>query len=397
MLFRSAAVSEPETGVSEAELHGLAERLAKLPEGFRANPKAEKLLLTRREKVLRNEPFDWGTAEHLAFATLLAQGAPVRLTGQDVRRGTFTHRHAVVYDALTNAPYIPLRNLSDEQARIDLFDSSLSEAGVLGFEYGYSLDYPDGLILWEAQFGDFANGAQVIIDQFIVSAEDKWSRLSGLVMLLPHGYEGQGPEHSSARIERFLQLAAEDNFQLCQPTTPAQMFLLMRRQVLRPIRKPLVVMTPKSLLRHPDAVSTTSELAGGHFQHVLVDAPSDRSAVERVLLCTGKVYYDLKARRAALGKESEVAIVRFEQLYPLTSLMRETLASFGTGAKFVWVQDEPKNMGAWAFIALRWGQLAGEGAALPRCASRAESSSPATGSHAAHQLEQRMLLDSAFG
>lgn len=393
----NASVPEPETGVDEALLHELANRLAKLPEGFKANPKAAKLLEQRREKVLKNETFDWGTGEHLAFASLLVQGAPIRLTGQDVRRGTFTHRHAVVYDADSNAPYMPLRNLAEQQARIDIFDSALSEAGVLGYEYGYSLDYPDGLTIWEAQFGDFANGAQVIIDQFIVSAEDKWSRLSGLVMLLPHGYEGQGPEHSSGRLERFLQLAAEDNVQICQPTTPAQIFHLLRRQVLRPIRKPLIVMTPKSLLRHPEAVSTTADLAKGKFEHVLVDCPGDRKKVERVLLCTGKVYYDLKARRAALGKENEVAIVRFEQLYPLTGSMKDTLASFGKKAKFVWVQDEPKNMGAWGFVAVRWSELAGEGVALPRCASRAESASPATGSHGAHQIEQKMLLDEAFG
>ena len=392
-------VPEVDTGVSQAILHDIAVRLAVLPEGFKANSKAAKLLEQRREKVLHNEPFDWGTAEHLAFATLLVEGTPVRLTGQDVRRGTFTHRHAVLYDGETNAPYMALRNLGEKQARIDIFDSALSESGVLGYEYGYSLDYPDGLIIWEAQFGDFANSAQVIIDQFIVSAEDKWSRLSGLVMLLPHGYEGQGPEHSSARLERFLQLAAEDNIQICQPTTPAQMFHLLRRQVLRTLRKPLVVMTPKSLLRHPEAVSTTGELAEGRFQHVLVDCPGDREKVERVLLCSGKVYYDLRAKRASLAKTTEVAIVRFEQLYPITSEMRDAVASFGPHARFVWVQDEPQNMGSWGFIAVRWSQLAQvaqAGIGLPRCASRVESSSPATGSHAAHGLEQKMLMDEAF-
>ena len=393
----NSSIVENETGVDEALLHEIAVRLAKLPEGFKANPKAAKLLELRREKVLHGDTFDWGTGEHLALATLLVQGAPIRLTGQDVRRGTFTHRHAVVYDSETNAPYMPLRNLAEQQARIDIFDSALSEAGVLGFEYGYSLDYPDGLIIWEAQFGDFANSAQVIIDQFIVSAEDKWSRLSGLVMLLPHGYEGQGPEHSSARLERFLQLAAEDNIQICQPTTPAQMFHLLRRQVLRPIRKPLIVMTPKSLLRHPEAVSVTGDLTKGRFEHAIVDCPGDRTKVERVLLCSGKVYYDLKAKRAALGKENEVAIVRFEQLYPITGIMRDTLASFGTKAKFVWVQDEPKNMGSWGFIAVRWSELAGESIAAPRCAARAESASPATGSHGAHHIEHKMLMDEAFG
>jgi 2-oxoglutarate dehydrogenase E1 component len=279
--------------------------------------------------------------------------------------------------------------------RFEIYDSPLSEAGVLGFEYGYSLDRPDKLVVWEAQFGDFVNAAQVIIDQFIVSAEDKWLRLSGLVMLLPHGFEGQGPEHSSARIERFLQLAAEDNIQVCNPTTPAQFFHLLRRQVNRPWRKPLVVFTPKSLLRHPQAVSTLDEMATGRFHRVLGDDKVDPSAVKRILLCSGKVYFDLAAEQAKRSAR-DVAIVRLEQYYPLGDALLKALAPYREGTPVVWVQEEPRNMGAWYVLNARKGDMLAGRHPLS-VVSRAESASPATGSHAAHELEQKMLLDEAFG
>ena len=277
-------VEEVPTGVPLEVLGDLATRLAELPADFNANPKVKAVLDTRRERILSGQPFDWGTGEHLAFASLVNEDRVIRITGQDARRGTFTHRHATLFDAKTGARYTPLSNLG--KGRFEVHDSPLSEAGVLGFEYGYSLDRPEALVIWEAQFGDFANGAQVIIDQFIVSAEDKWLRLSGLVLLLPHGYEGQGPEHSSARIERFLQLAASDNIQVCNLTTPAQLFHALRRQVLRPWRKPLVIFTPKSLLRHKEAVSTAADLAEGKFQRVIADTETDPAKVKRVLLCT---------------------------------------------------------------------------------------------------------------
>jgi 2-oxoglutarate dehydrogenase E1 component len=282
-------------------------------------------------------PLDWGAAEALAFATLVTEGTRVRLTGQDSGRGTFSHRHAVLHDYEDGKPYMPLCHLAADQAPIEVYNSCLSEVGVLGFEYGYSLDWPDGLVLWEAQFGDFANTAQVIIDQFIVSAEDKWKRLSGLVLLLPHGFEGQGPEHSSARLERFLALAAEENIQVVQPTTPAQFFHVLRRQVHRPWRKPLIVFTPKSLLRHPQATSTLAECADGRFQRVIPDVRGQKKAA-RVLLCTGKVYYELDKRRGELGLE-DVAIVRIEQLYPLPDVyLHAALDHFDDGTRMLWAR-----------------------------------------------------------
>ncbi len=391
-----ASVPEVSTTVPLPKLVELAESMAKLPEGFSANPKVLKVYQTdRRDHVVQGKPLDWGAAEHLAFASLLTEGVPVRITGQDSQRGTFTHRHATLFDSVTGKPYRPLANLTDTQARFDVYDSPLSEAGVLGFEYGYSLDRPDGLVIWEAQFGDFANGAQVIVDQFLTSAEDKWLRLSGLVLLLPHGYEGQGPEHSSARIERFLQLAAEDNIQVVNLTTPAQYFHCLRRQVHRPWRKPLVVMTPKSLLRHKEAVSLPSELAEGSFQRVIGDSTVDPKKVTRVLLCCGKAYYDLVDTRRKLGRD-DVAIVRLEQLYPLDGSLATVLAPYQDGTKLVWVQDEPRNMGAWYFLNARLREFIGDRLPLS-VACRAESASPATGSNASHYLEQKMLHEAAFG
>jgi 2-oxoglutarate dehydrogenase E1 component len=311
----------------------------------------------------------------------------------------------VLHDTETGASYTPLHHLKDAQgrsteSRFQVWDSPLSETGVLGFEYGYSLDTPEGLVIWEAQFGDFANGGQVIIDQFIASAEDKWLRLSGLVLLLPHGYEGQGPEHSSARIERWLQMAAEDNIQVVNPTTPAQFFHLLRRQVRRPWRKPLAVMTPKSLLRHPDATSTLDELATGEWKRVIPDDWSGSSeekakGVKRILLTSGKVFYDLHRARAE-RKRTDVAIVRLEQYYPLSDLLMKTLEAYAPGTDLVWVQEEPSNMGAWYFLkACLPERLRGR---FPlRIVSRPESASPATGSKASHELEQRVLVDTAFG
>ena len=328
----------------------------------------------------------------MAYASLLLEGHPIRLSGQDARRGTFSHRHAVLYDNKTGVPYTPLGEIGT--GKFQVWDSSLSEAGVLGFEYGYSLDYPDGLVIWEAQFGDFMNSAQVIIDQFIVSAEDKWLRLSGLVLFLPHGYEGMGPEHSSARIERFLQLSAEDNIQVCNLTTPAQIFHVLRRQVLRPWRKPLVIFTPKQLLRFPAAVSTVDDLATGEFQRVIGDSAIDPKSTKRVLLCTGKVYYDLVEARKALGR-SDVAIVRLEQLYPLNDALKNVLAAYPDGTPLVWVQEEPRNMGAWYFLNARIRDYIGDRLPLS-LVSREESASPATGSKASHDLEQKMLMEAAF-
>jgi 2-oxoglutarate dehydrogenase E1 component len=395
-------VPDEPTGFPKARLLEALDKLTAIPAGFRPNPKALKVVEHRRERALAGQGLDWGTGEHLAFASILMEGHGIRMSGQDARRGTFSHRHAVLFDTETGEPYTPLAHLGEASGgvgRFEIYDSPLSEAGVLGFEYGYSLDRPDKLVVWEAQFGDFVNGAQVIIDQFIVSAEDKWWRLSGLVMLLPHGFEGQGPEHSSARIERFLQLAAEDNIQVVNPTTPAQFFHVLRRQVNRPWRKPLVVFTPKSLLRHPDAVSTLDEMATGSFHRVLGDDHADPVSVKRILLCSGKVYFDLAAERAkreAAGASTHVAIVRLEQYYPVGDALLKALAPYKEGTPVVWVQEEPRNMGPWYFLNARKAALLGGRHPLS-VVSRPESASPATGSKAAHDLEQKRLVEEAFG
>ncbi|MFO0680255.1 MAG: 2-oxoglutarate dehydrogenase E1 component [Polyangiaceae bacterium] len=388
------AVPEVDTSVSTEKLTFLAERLSTFPADFTVNPKVIKTVVEpRMQKFASGKGLDWGAAEHLALASLLDEGVPIRFTGQDVRRGTFSHRHAVMVDPRTGVSYSPLAHLGPNAGRFDIFDSPLSEAGVLGFEYGYSLDYPDGLVVWEAQFGDFGNTAQVIVDQFLVSAEDKWKRLSGMVLLLPHGYEGQGPEHSSARIERFLQLAAEDNIQVMNLTTPAQFFHALRRQVHRPIRKPMVVFSPKSLLRHPDATSTVDDLTSGRFHHVLGDTTVDPKKVKKVLLSFGKVHYDLAKARTE-RKRDDVALVRVEQIYPFSDALAEAVAPYAN-AQFRWVQDEPLNMGAWYFVNARRKEMFGRDVNLD-VACRVESASPATGSNAAHQLEQKMLMDAAF-
>jgi 2-oxoglutarate dehydrogenase E1 component len=393
---RDQDVPEPETAVGIDRFSELLEKLTHLPEGFHLHHKLQAGVDRRREMAKGARPIDWSTAETLAFATLAADGVPVRITGQDSERGTFSQRHAVLHDTESDARYVPLQHLSSGQGRVDVFNSPLSEAGVLGFEYGYSLDCPEGLIVWEAQYGDFCNAAQVIIDQFLASAEDKWRRLSGVVLLLPHGFEGAGPEHSSARLERFLQLAAEDNFQVAYPTTPAQYFHLLRRQAVRRWRKPLVVMTPKSLLRHPNATSDRSELAHGRFHRILSDTRTGSADTRRILLCSGKVYYDLEKARGELGR-ADVAIVRIEQLYPLTDdAVLQALQPYAPGTPVFWVQEEPLNMGTWPYWRLRFGEVLLSRFPMSVCSRRA-SASPATGSPGSHKLEQEHLIAEAFG
>ncbi|MCU0685782.1 MAG: 2-oxoglutarate dehydrogenase E1 component [Polyangiaceae bacterium] len=390
-----AAVPEADTSVDPGRLLGILRTISSTPEGFETHKTVARIFRQRVERAEKGEGLDWGTAENLAVASLLAEGHSVRISGQDARRGTFTHRHAVLRDGRTGEKFSPMTQVAASSAKLDVFDSPLSESGVLGFDYGYSLDRPEMLVCWEAQFGDFANSAQVIIDQFITAAEDKWHRLSSIVLLLPHGFEGAGPEHSSARLERFLQLAAEDNIQVCNLTTPAQIFHALRRQVLRPLRKPLVIMTPKSYLRHPDATSTLEEIGRGTYRRVLPDVgPRDAEKVSRVLLCSGKVYYELAAARRERGAD-DVAIVRLEQLYPLNHELTDALAPYKDGTPLVWVQEEPWNMGAWFYINARLPTMLGRRLPL-HCVSRSETASPATGSAAAHKVEQQMLLDAAF-
>ncbi len=397
---RDKDTPEVSTGVPHDKLIELSRRMLELPGDFKVHPKVLPILKTRHDRLLKGEPFDWGTGEMLAYATLLSEKVPVRISGQDVRRGTFSHRHAVVFDTETGEPFTPVSRVIEEPARIEVHNSPLSEAGVLGFEFGYALDYPDALVIWEAQFGDFLNGAQVIVDQFITSSEDKWHRLSGLVLFLPHGYEGQGPEHSSARIERFLQNCAEDNIQVCNLTTPAQLFHCLRRQIHRPWRKPLVIATPKSLLRvattakGPRPVSTIDDLANGKFHRVIGDDAVDPAKVKKVLLCSGKVYYDLAVAREQRGI-TDVAVVRLEQLSPYNHELTDALAPYADGTKLVWVQEEPINYGAWYYINCTLPQAIGGRLPLS-VVGRCPSASPATGSKASHTFEQKRLIDEAF-
>ncbi len=390
----AAAVPDVDTGVSREVLGNIAERMTTPPAGFQPHSKIVRLLEQRAQMGRGERPLDWGMGEILAYGSLLCEGTNVRLTGQDCSRGTFSHRHALITDVRTGAEHMVMGSLHAEQGTCRVYDSPLSEAGVLGFEFGYSLDYPDALVLWEAQFGDFANGAQVIIDQFITSAEDKWNRLSGIVLLLPHGYEGQGPEHSSARLERFLQMCAEDNIQVAQPTTPAQMFHLLRRQVKRPWRKPLVVMTPKSLLRLPAATSTLDELTTGGFQRVIGDHEVPAARAHRALFCSGKIYYELVEERKR-RRDDMTMIVRLEQLYPWRpEYVKEAVAGLTAISDVAWVQDEPGNMGAATFVLPRLAAALGR---TPRLVSRDDSASPATGSHKAHVIEQHRIFAAAFG
>src|SRR5688572_8140488 len=405
----STAIFQPEyhfkgvaTKVGADLLGQVARGLVSLPAEFKPNPKIKRFLDARENAFKDGGPIDWGFAEALAFGTLLLEGTPVRLSGQDCERSTFSHRHAVLHDMETDATHSPLKNLSDKQGQFCVYNSLLSEAAVLGFDYGYSLDYPSMLCIWEAQFGDFGNGAQVVIDQFISSGESKWQRTSGIVLLLPHGYEGQGPEHSSARLERFLQHCAEDNIQVANITTPANFFHALRRQMKRDFQKPLVVMSPKSLLRHPGATSRVDDLTSGAFQEIIDDpvygagarAPlsPDVKPPSRLILCSGKVYYDLIDYRGK-HRNSDVAVVRLEQLYPLNRKRLADIAKKYANAKLVWAQEESANMGAWSYIAPELEDVFGR---KPLYAGRDASASPAVGSLALHKLELAALLKEAF-
>ena len=385
-----------DTGMDRARLKYLAERMLKIPEDFELHPRVDKIMADRRRMASGDQLVDWGFAENLAYATLLDAGYPVRLSGQDSRRGTFFHRHAAIHNQRDGETHIPLEHLSPDQGRFTVIDSILSEEAVLGFEYGFATAEPNALTIWEAQFGDFANVAQVVIDQFISSAGAKWGLQCGLVMLLPHGYEGQGAEHSSARIERFMQLCAEENIQLCIPTTPAQVFHMLRRQMLRPLRRPLVVMTPKSLLRHRLATSTLDELASGSFRTVLGEVDDlDPAEVERAIICTGKIYYELLEARRARGLNN-VAIIRLEQLYPFPrEAFNEELARFPQARQLIWCQEEPQNQGAWDQIKHRFHVQLAEGRKV-FYVGRAVSAAPAVGYHHLHVEQQETLVDEAL-
>jgi 2-oxoglutarate dehydrogenase E1 component len=383
---------EVNTGLSAEELSELTKALTSYPGDFHIHPKVKKLLEQRAEMGSGKRAVDYGMAEALAFGSLVKAGVPVRLSGQDSRRGTFNQRHSVWVDIENESEYVPLQHISGEQARCDIYNSTLSEAGVLGFEYGYSRDYPEALVLWEAQFGDFVNVAQAVIDQFISAGEEKWNLLSGVVLLLPHGYEGQGPEHSSARIERFLQLAARDNFQICQPSNAAQYFHLLRRQALRHWRKPLIVFTPKSMLRHPDAASPIDAFGRPLFLNVLPD--TEVTQAKRILICTGKIGHELRDERKK-RKDNSTAIVFLEQMYPFpeAELIAE-LERHSSARDIVWVQEEPANMGAMFYVLPRLRHIAGERPVLS--VKRSASASPSTGSAKAHEMEQNTLLTLAF-
>jgi 2-oxoglutarate dehydrogenase E1 component len=386
---------EPETGVPVERLKSLLEKFAATPDGFHVHKKLLRSIERRQRMAKGEEPLDWSAAEALALASLAVEGHPVRLSGQDSERGTFSQRHAVLHDVVDGHRHAIFQHLSADQAPVDIINSPLCEAATMGYEYGYSLDYPEALVLWEAQYGDFVNAGQVIIDQFIASAEDKWRRLSGLVLLLPHGFEGKGPEHSSARPERFLALAAEHNLQVVCPSTPAQYYHCLRRQVKRKWRKPLVVLTPKSLLRHPEVVSSLEDLGGGRFHRVLGDTRKDAGETSCVLLTCGKAYYDLVKARDERSRP-DVAIVRVEQFYPLEdALLSDALQNYPDDTPVRWVQEEPENMGAWPYWKKRFcqrflGRYPFSGVA------RRPSASPATGSAAAHHREQEELIERAF-
>ncbi len=383
---------EVDTGLTAEQLRPITDGLVKYPEDFHIHPKVQKLLEQRHEMGYGKRPLDYGMAEALAFGSLAVGGVPIRVSGQDSRRGTFNQRHSVLIDIVDEKEYVPLCHLAPNQARVEIYNSELSEAAVLGFEYGFSRDFPEALVMWEAQFGDFANGAQIIIDQFIASGEDKWNLLTGLVLLLPHGHEGQGPEHSSARIERYLQLCARDNMQVFQPSTASQYFHMLRRQALRKWRKPLICFTPKSMLRHPEALSPITDLERPRFLNVIPDdtAPEAR----RVLLCTGKIAHELRMERKRLNLNGP-AIVSVEQLYPFPEDdIRQVLSRYENATEFIWVQEEPANMGALSFVSPRLKRIVGT---RLRSIKRAANSTPATGSAKAHELEQKTLITMALG
>lgn len=379
----------PDTAVSKKKLLELADKINTLPSDKNFFKKIVKLM-DDRKKMVAEDRLDWALGELLAYATMLDQNTPIRISGQDVERGTFSHRHAVITVDDSNEEYVPLANLSEGQADFHIYNSLLSEYGVLGFEYGYSMAEPNSLVIWEAQFGDFFNGAQIIIDQFLSAAEDKWHCMNGLVMLLPHGYEGQGAEHSSARMERFLALCAEDNMQITNCTTPGNYFHLLRRQMAHPFRIPLIVFTPKSLLRHPKCVSTVEDLATGRFQEVIDDNLSDKSKVKKVAFCNGKIYYDLLQAREERNID-DIALVRVEQIYPFPEAQLDAVvASYKNSKEFCWVQEEPENMGAWNFILRKWNKM------NLTLISRHESGSPASGSSKRFVQRQNHIIDTLF-
>ena len=384
---------EPETAISADLANQIGEAFTTLPEGFEPHKKVFKGMEKRTAMLKGDEKLDWGAAEVSAYAALLNEGYDVRISGQDVRRGTFSHRHAALWDINSGETYMPISKFAKTETSLQVWNSCLSELAVLGFEFGYSLAAPKTLTVWEAQFGDFSNGAQIMIDQFISSSEQKWNRMSGLVMLLPHGFEGQGPEHSSCRPERYLQLCAEENMTVANCTTPAQIFHLLRRQVLRKVRKPLIVFTPKSLLRHPMATSKVEALTSGKFERVIDDVDANAESIKKVILCSGKVYYDLLGEKLAKDHE-DTAIIRVEQLYPCpTEQVKELLSKYTNAEKFLWVQEEPKNQGYWTFIRENLSD------ALEKpltCISRKPSASPAVGSLKRHTKEQKELVKSAF-
>jgi len=391
-----SADNEVDTKISRELFDALGPKITRSPEDFQVHRRLSRILGDQATMYTGEQPLNWAAAELMAYASLLDSGVNIRMTGQDTRRGTFSHRHAVFSDANTGATWTPLANLSDDQGHFEIYNSPLSEFAVLGFEFGYSLISPAALVIWEAQFGDFCNGAQVILDNFLTTCEDKWNRLSGLVMMLPHGYEGQGPEHSSARLERFLQLAAEDNIQVVNLTTPAQEFHILRRQVIRNWRKPLIMMTPKSLLRFRPSFSSIEEICEGKFQRLIDDPTTSPEKVKRLMFCSGKVFYDLIAQREELGTE-DVAIIRVEQLYPLAVETIDAIAArYPNADDLMWVQEEPRNMGAWTYISPILRECLGQRLGDPVYVGRRLSASPATGHSASHELERKLLLEAAF-
>jgi 2-oxoglutarate dehydrogenase E1 component len=396
VFFNTTWETPADTTISIQRIHELSERLLQFPPGLELHPRVEKIMSDRKKMAAGSLPIDWGFAENMAYASLVTQGIPVRLSGQDSGRGTFSHRHAVIHNQRDGSTYVPLRNLAPDQANFLVIDSLLSEEAVLAFEYGYTSNDPHSMVIWEAQFGDFANGAQVVIDQFISSGEQKWGRLSGLTLLLPHGYEGQGPEHSSARLERFLQLCAQHNMQVCVPSTPAQAFHMLRRQALRPWRAPLIVMTPKSLLRHKQAVNSLEDLSEGAFMPILGDTyVKDNARVRKIILCSGKVYYDLADKREENGRD-DVAIVRIEQLYPFPEvLLKLEIDKYPNLEDAVWCQEEPQNQGAWYSSQHHIRSVLPEDLYL-RYAGRAASASPAVGYSQIHIQQQKQLVEQAF-
>lgn len=381
----------PDTSVTNSFLEIVGKKITEVPVGKKLFRKIVRLQKSREAMLFKEGKLDWAMGELLAYGTLVKEGIPVRISGQDVQRGTFSHRHAVFTLEDSAETYTPLQHISDDQGRFTIYNSLLSEYGVLGFEYGYALASPNDLTIWEAQFGDFGNGAQIIFDQFISSAEDKWKVMNDLVVLLPHGYEGQGPEHSSARIERYLTLCADNNMQVVNPTTPANMFHVLRRQVKREFRKPLIVFTPKSLLRHPEAMSPLSDFTSGGFKELIDDQVKDANQVTKIAFCSGKIYYDLLEEKRKLGNKEHIALIRLEQLYPLPLVqIDDILKKYSNAKDILWVQEEPFNMGAWTFIRSELNHL------NLHIISRPATGSPATGSSKFHIMQQKKIVEKLF-